>query len=274
MRKLLHALGAVVLVMVLAVIAGAQADTRTYQDALDFGAPLVARADASYNWSGYVAEGGYYTTVSGTWTVPEVQDTDMVLGADAAWVGIGGVETDDLIQAGTQTIVQNGEVYYEAWYEKLPAASVPVPLRVRPGDTVTVSVAESRPGYWHISFVNHTTGRSHSFTTRYHSSHSSAEWVQEMPSLAAHRGGGFIPLTDFGSIVFTGARAVADGVSMTPEEAGAKPLAMFSLEGDALALPSVLGVDGASFSVVRTDAAVIATRERRESQPTFLLPSL
>jgi hypothetical protein len=273
MRRVLQVILASALVALLAVVAGAQADLRTYQDAAAFGAPLATRADASFNWSGYVAEGAEYSAVSATWAVPEVQDTDHELGADAAWVGIGGVATDDLIQAGTQAVVQDGEVYYEAWYEKLPAASVAVPLRVHPGDSVTVSLTEARPGYWHISFVNHTTNRSYSFTTRYNSSRSSAEWVQEMPSLALHRGGGFIPLNDFGSIVFTGARAVVDGESKTPEEAAAQPLAMYSYEGSALALPSVLGSDGASFSVVRTEAEATLTRATRTQSP-FLQPSL
>jgi hypothetical protein len=189
-------------------------------------------------------------------------------------VGVGGVVSDDLIQAGTQAVVEDGEVRYEAWYEKLPAPSTPVPLRIRPGDSVTVSLAEVRPGFWHITFLNNSSGRSYAMTTRYDSSNSSVEWIQEMPSLVSRRGGGFIPLNDFTDIVFTGASAVKDGVAVTPEQAEAAPLAMYNFDGAALALPSVLGPDGASFKVVRTDAEPVTVRSRGSARELLVLRSL
>ncbi len=227
-----------------------------------FLAPLATSTDASYNWAGYVVQGGVYTAVSASWAVPEVVPGDEPLSADAAWVGIGGVYTSDLIQAGTQAIVENGEVHYEAWYERLPEPSRRVPFTVRAGDRVTVSVTETSPDLWYISFVNDTTGRHYGFSTRYQSSRSSAEWVQEMPSLALRRGSQFIPLNDFGSITFRGASTVENGVAKTAQEAGAEPLAMHTLSGVPLALPSLLGEDGASFNVVRTDAEPIVLRMR------------
>src|ERR1041385_7576167 len=50
---------------------------------------------AAYNWAGYVASGGTYTGVSGSWVVPSVSDPTGE-SADATWVGIGGVGSDDL----------------------------------------------------------------------------------------------------------------------------------------------------------------------------------
>ena len=58
-------------------------------------------ADTSRNWSGYAATGGKFTSVTGTWTVPQ-SNGSANFGSDATWVGIGGVNTRDLIQAGTQ----------------------------------------------------------------------------------------------------------------------------------------------------------------------------
>src|SRR2546428_3477456 len=67
--------------------------------------PAVVR-DTSSNWSGYAAAGGTFTAVSGTWIVPQV--TAAVAGADATWIGIGGVSGRDLIQAGKQANVSGG----------------------------------------------------------------------------------------------------------------------------------------------------------------------
>src|SRR5205823_4505153 len=71
--------------------------------------------NSSHNWSGYAASGGRYTAVSGTWTVPEFSP-ESAFGIDATWVGIGGVRSRDLIQAGTeQTVSGSGQTEYEAW---------------------------------------------------------------------------------------------------------------------------------------------------------------
>src|SRR5207244_9005358 len=72
----------------------------------------ASSASRSSNWSGYVANGGSFTAVTATWVVPQVSATST--GADATWVGIGGLNSRDLIQAGTQASVGGGSVTYEA----------------------------------------------------------------------------------------------------------------------------------------------------------------
>ncbi|MDE3077744.1 MAG: hypothetical protein KGJ86_20175, partial [Chloroflexota bacterium] len=87
----------------------------------------------SRNWSGYAASGGAFTSVGGTWTVPKATSSGS-LGADAAWVGIGGEHSRDLIQAGTEeTVLRSGRVQYDAWIEMLPQYSHPVPLGIHAG---------------------------------------------------------------------------------------------------------------------------------------------
>ncbi|HEY3118270.1 MAG TPA: G1 family glutamic endopeptidase, partial [Chloroflexota bacterium] len=133
----------------------------------------------SANWAGYAATQGTFTSVSGTWTVPQPA-MDGTQGADATWVGIGGEHSRDLIQAGTEAAVSSGNrVRYYAWIEMLPDYSKPVPLAVHPGDSVTVSLAQQEPGSWLISFNNHTTGATFNRTVQYQSSLSSAEWIEE-----------------------------------------------------------------------------------------------
>lgn len=205
--------------------------------------------DTSSNWSGYVANGGTYTSVTGTWVVPQVGST--TTGADATWVGIGGVTGTDLIQAGTQaTVTGDGSVTYSAWTEILPDFSRTTPLQVTAGDNVTVTITEQTNGVWLIVMVNNTTSDSYEKTLRYASSRSSAEWVQEAPSTSR----GIVPLSDFGTVRFIAGSAVRDGVNMGLSALGATPVAMVNRAGQAIALPSTLGADGSSFVVTRTSA--------------------
>jgi hypothetical protein len=205
-------------------------------------------SDTSSNWSGYVASGGTFTSVTGTWTVPQVATT--TTGADATWVGIGGVSGTDLIQAGTQATVAGGTVTYEAWIEMLPDSSHTVSLAVAPGDSVTVTITEQPGGRWLIAMANNTTKASYQRTVSYSSSRSSAEWVQEAPSSSR----GIIPLDDFGSVRFTAASAVRDGRALNLGALGASPVTMINRAGQAVAQPSTLGADGSSFAVARTSA--------------------
>jgi len=205
--------------------------------------------DTSSNWSGYAATGGSYTGVSGTWSVPKFAPSSPA-GADATWVGIGGVSSHDLIQAGTQEAVSgSGQTQYQAWVETLPQASHPVPLTVSPGDVVTVAISQQGSDQWLIAFTNSTTGQTFQVTEQYASTQSSAEWVEEAPSAMRGR---LLPLDDFGTVSLSGASAVKDGQTVTVAEAGGQAITMITRSGQALAEPSPLGADGASFSVART----------------------
>jgi hypothetical protein len=220
------------------------------QTSTDTGTPTAAiSSSTSSNWSGYAAGGGGYTSVSGTWTVPNVSLS--TVGADATWVGIGGVETRDLIQAGTQASVSGGEVAYDAWIEMLPAPSKTISLSVNPGDSVTVSITQKSALDWTIALKNNTTGGRFSTTVQYRSSNASVEWVQEAPSV----GRGTVPLDDFGTLKFSGASAVKDGKTLDLRGLDARAITMINGARQALATPSVIGDDGASFSVTRTAAS-------------------
>ncbi len=219
----------------------------------------VTGAEQSSNWSGYVATGGTFTAVSGTWTVPQVPGTQPGAG-DATWVGIGGERSRDLIQAGTDaTVLGAGRVRYSAWIETLPQAAQTVPLTVSPGDTVTVSLTQQAEGVWEITFENHTTGQRYQTTVRYNSSLSSAEWIEEAPS----GGRRTLPLDDFGTVQFRDATTVKDGREVTAAQAGARPIVMADHSGRVLARPSPLDGDGAGFSVTRLPTALPAAPRLR-----------
>jgi len=202
----------------------------------------------SRNWSGYVSTGGTsYTSVSGTWIIP-TPDAN-VAGIDATWVGIGGANTTDLIQAGTEATVNgDGTVSYDAWTETLPQSTRTITLAVNAGDTVSVSITEQSAGLWDVSMKNLTTGGAFSTTIRYNSSKSSAEWIEEAPST----GRGIAPLDNFGSVKFTAGSVTVDGKIQTLAGANAKAVTMADAANQPLAVPSALGGDGSSFTVNRT----------------------
>jgi hypothetical protein len=212
------------------------------------GTPASVTSSSS-NWSGYAASGGNFTSVTATWTVPTVSATSS--GADATWVGIGGLVSNDLIQAGTQAMVDgSGTVEYSSWIEMLPQSSRNVPLSVSAGDSVTVTITQQNGNDWLIAMKNNTTNGTYSVTVQYSSSNTSAEWVQEAPSI----GRGLVSLDQFGTIQFSGVSAVRDGQSMSASALGAKAITMINRQGQALAQPSTIASDGSTFSVTRTDA--------------------
>lgn len=204
--------------------------------------------EISRNWSGYTATDGTYTGVSGTWTVPVIDGSGR-LSASAAWVGIGGVESTDLIQAGTQGVVSRfGDISYEAFYERLPDVSEPLDIRISAGDSVTVSLNQQSKGNWLISFKNNTTKESVDLAVPYDSSLSSAEWILEAPSGRRR----ILPLANFGSIHFADGTTIKDGKTVTIAEADANPIMMRTSFGETLATTSVLNDGGIGFNVSRS----------------------
>jgi hypothetical protein len=213
--------------------------------------PEVPGASQSRNWAGYMATGGPFTAVSGTWTVPRVNAGGNAGSADATWVGIGGVTSRDLIQAGTEaTAIGPGQVRYSAWVERLPQPSQTVPLSVSPGDVIAVTITQQAGNTWQISMVNQTSGQQYQTTLQYTSSLSSVEWIEEAPA-AASAGLRIITLDDFGQVQIQGASAVEAGQQVTIAQAGGKPTSMYGRGGQPLAQPSPLSADGASFTVTR-----------------------
>ncbi|HEV7664103.1 MAG TPA: G1 family glutamic endopeptidase, partial [Chloroflexota bacterium] len=193
-----------------------------------------------------------YTSVTGTWIVPPA-GINNTPGVGATWVGIGGVTSQDLIQAGTQDVAGGGgQAEFQTWIEMLPQPSQQVPLAVVPGDSVTVSIDEqgAGTGVWQISMSNNTSGQTYQTTANYASSESSAEWIQEAPAAS----NGILPLDYFNSVAFSSASAVQDGQTVDLATAAAQPITMVNANNQALAVPSSISADGSSFSVARTSA--------------------
>ena len=233
-------------------------------------AATAVEQSSSENWSGYVVGGSgqKYKSVTASWVQPTARCSSGGARYSAFWVGLGGAGTAQALeQAGTEAnCASSGRASYYAWYELVPQAPVRVGLSVSPGDhiTTTVSVAGSTVN---IAVNNTTTGQSVNKTLAMSNPDvSSAEWIAEAPSAcdATVTQCSPLPLTDFGTVSFTGARATtSDGHTGTISDArwttaavslGAAgsvgPGAQYTAyDTGASASPSSLSSDGSAFSV-------------------------
>ena len=217
-------------------------------------APNVANVSTaqvkSRNWSGYAAAGGSFTSVIGSWIVPQVVGNGHAA-ADATWVGIGGIRSNDLIQSGTQNAVsRSGHATHSAFLEMLPNVAQQIPVTINSGDSITVSLTEQSTNQWQISFKDTTSSQTYTTTAIYFSSFSSAEWIEEAPSI----GRKILSLDNFGTVDFNGGSTIEHGKRVTIAQSNPQPLIMANSSGQALATPSSLGSDGASFSITRSSA--------------------
>ena len=137
----------------------------------------------SSNWSGYAVTGSGFTSVTGAWKVQSVSATKKA-SYSSQWVGIDGFNNGSLIQTGTESDWVRGSARYDAWWEILPAAETVIPsLPVRPGDGMSASVRSNGNGTWTITISDTTTGGSFTTVQSYSGPQTSAEWVEEAPTV-------------------------------------------------------------------------------------------
>jgi hypothetical protein len=212
--------------------------------------PPATGGYTSTNWAGYVATAGSYTGVTGRWQVPNVTGNGVSTTGDSAWIGIGGVFGQDLIQTGTyETVSSGGHASNVAFYELLPDSALQITsLTVSPGDNMTAEVKEITPGNWQISISDTTTGQSYTTTLAYASSHSSAEWIEEDPS---YSNGAQVPFDNFGMVSFDGGSVTGTGGIMNLLSSNSKPVTMVDTAHNPLATPSVLNATNTGFNVTR-----------------------
>lgn len=202
---------------------------------------------SSLNWSGYAtAPGSGITGVKSTFTVPSVSPVPP--GFAANWAGIGGYNTSDLIQAGTSEDEVEGDY---AWYEILPASETPLTnctgdanCTVNPGDVVTVDIHQVSTNVWSVSLqdAGHWSWQQN---ISYTSTHSSAEWIFEAPTVGVQT----IP-ANTGTNYFGPTSTFTDG-SGTHTIAQGNPVTIDMGPGIGIneATPSGLALNGQSFNV-------------------------
>jgi len=128
--------GAFVGVLVIAAALSATAGGAT--PSLQHGRMHRITNSTSTNWSGYAVTGSRFTSVSSSWTEPTATCSGTAY--SSFWVGLDGDTSNTVEQTGTDADCSGSTPQYYAWYEIIPAASVEVPLKVKPGDQITTSV--------------------------------------------------------------------------------------------------------------------------------------
>jgi Peptidase A4 family len=159
----------------------------------------------STNWSGYAATTGTYTSVSASWTQPAGTCSRGDQYA-AFWVGLDGYNSNSVEQTGSEVDCVGRTAQYYAWYEMYPSASVTYPNTVRAGDHFTASVTYIGSNQYTLKISDTTQNWTQSTTQSLSGApRSSAEVIAEAPCCTAS--GGILPLTDFGTMSFTGSTA-------------------------------------------------------------------
>jgi hypothetical protein len=204
------------------------------------------QAQPSQNWSGYVGSNAYYSGVSALIQTPVARAQRSTRAAVASWVGIGGATSTDLIQAGVEVDTSGPVAAYSAWFETLPQPSRTVALPIGPGDWVFVDIHEVAFDQWQVTIVDGQQVFQREIP--YPSSHSSAEWIVEDPSVSR----GLVPLATVEGANFANMMAIANGQPTMPVQLSPQTTVLVAANGRVQAVPSPLGPDGNSFGVSAT----------------------
>ncbi|MCH3963069.1 MAG: G1 family endopeptidase [Clostridium sp.] len=214
---------------------------------------LPANAEKSGNWAGYIvtpaSQSDAYTSVSGNWTVPNISANQQNALA-AQWIGLGGVNSEDLLQMGTIEEIEDGQPVANVFWEKLPDASQNI-MSIPIGSTISVTISKTSDSTWNLTFTattpeGETIGKT--ISTTLDSSYeqgigTSAEWISEDPSNQYNQ---LLPLANTDTVKYQSAKA--NGNSLNDSSNEVHPVAMVSGNGNIAIYPSEIGTDGESFT--------------------------
>jgi peptidase A4-like protein len=163
----------------------------------------------SSNWSGYAATGSRFTSISASWTQP----TAVCSGTSYSsfWVGLDGDTSNTVEQTGSSADCSSAGVpSYYAWYEMYPKYPAGLSGTVKPGDSFAASVTTDGAGRFTLTIADSTEHWTFKTTQRLKSAAlASAEVIAEAPSSRS----GVLPLTNFGTVNFSG--STANGASLS-----------------------------------------------------------
>ncbi len=164
---------------------------------------------ASFNWSGYVAQGDTYSSVTSNWTQPAVVCSSK--GIVSFWVGLDGWGDSTVEQTGSGVDCRTGTPQYYAWWETFPTNSQQTyaGVAVEPGDAMSASVTVTGAKYsLTISDSTQDWTRTTLAAAPAGATNATAEVVAEAASLNT----AVTQLPNFGSATFTG--SAIDGGSL------------------------------------------------------------
>jgi hypothetical protein len=208
----------------------------------------------SANWSGYVvtpsSKSLKYTSVTGSWKVPQISGISTSVGSQ--WIGLGGVTSSDLLQMGTIEQIRGHREVATLFWEKLPDSAQNL-MTVPVGSAVEASISRQNGSTWSLDFhvvePNGKTLHKHvsvNLTSDYADGiGTSAEWISEDPSTP---NGQLYPLADTGVVEFTNARVNGEPISSPKNQV--QPVVLVNQWGKVRIVPSALDSGGTSFSTV------------------------
>ena len=168
----------------------------------------------SDNWSGYAAFGPVFKSVSGSWIQPSAHCFGRSTSTTEAafWIGLGGNARSSykVEQIGTEADCDSdGMPDYYAWYELWPAGGHDLDLDILPGDRIVARVELARSTV-RVSIDDLTGGQRFTKTLPLRRPDgSSVEWIAEAPAVTIRRVDQIVPLTNFGTVRFSGASAIS-----------------------------------------------------------------
>ena len=203
----------------------------------------------SSNWAGYVSSGEKYTTISGSWVVPSVSGVSGQTSADATWIGIGGVNSSDLIQIGSEdTVSPSGKVSRAIFYELIPSAAYLISgFYISAGDSLSASISETSLNNWALKLTDNSTSQIFQTTVSYDSSNSSAEWIEEDPVL----NGSMVALDNFGSITFSLGSTTANDNLINILNSSPSSITMVNSAHQPIVTPSAINSTGDGFTLTQ-----------------------
>jgi hypothetical protein len=236
-----------------------------FAGSVDSGSATLQVASTSGNWSGYAdtAADGTFTGVAGTFTVPTLACGSASQYA-AIWVGLDGLNTDDVEQDGVEASCAGGVASYNAWYEiygdnglnggaEVPLSTTSYPVVAGDVIAATVNVSSNE---WTFSLIDTSTAHS---SWSYNNDdapilftdpdQSTAEWIVERPEICSGSDCSEAALPDFGTVTFTDASlTIASGTTGPITQEPDTPLALDATH-TLYALPGVLSDGGTEFTV-------------------------
>ena len=145
----------------------------------------LASVQNSQNWAGYEVTSGTYTSVSASWRVPQVTSPR---GVAAQWIGLGGVNSHELVQTGTIEQQSGNGPTADVFVEKLPNHAQNI-MSVPLGAQISASITPAGNNQWTLSISANYNGqtRTKSVTMNVSPNYAlgmgtSAEWIFEDPA--------------------------------------------------------------------------------------------
>ena len=153
----------------------------------------------SLNWAGYAANraGTTFRSVSAAFSCRMWTARPAPASYSSHWVGLDGLGSASVEQAGIEADCSGSTAQYYAWYEMYPKP-VSVAFQVRAGNAIEASVSYKRSARkFVLTLRDYTNGRHFSRTLKCAAKaciRSSAEVISEAPSNGS---GGILPLADY-----------------------------------------------------------------------------